>query len=477
MKKSMIAVIAIIMTILITLTGAVYAANENVTLEKVKDNICKIEFDSYGNLTKKLISVDNSSKTATLQVEVENIKTEEESVEPSEIFFVIDNSRSMRANSVVVDGQTVTRQEAVFSAAKLLAESILKQQPSTKIGVVSFSTNTDTSKVGTIEDASMVLQPTSNIDTIKAKIDGITANGDQTNIDAGLQVASNNFSTGAGINQYLILLTDGIPNTAVGGITQQYSGEVTTKTKETLQSIVDKGINIVTVMTGVNASYQPDPDGNLCAEAAGKTYYDLATEVFGTQAKPSYGKFYYVSDENATKTITENVYADVVQIVTNEITDIIVEDYLPDNIIENYDVAVTGVTSSNNYVVMENPVIDLANKKIIWNIQTLPAGAKVSFTYTLTLKEKFNENIINLETPTNKKVDVKYKAPTGEESTKTSDVSPSIILRKVDVSKEDNTVAPEKIPETGDKSGTLMAVILVSAILLCIGISKYFKEK
>lgn len=71
--------------------------------------------------------------------------------------------------------------------------------------------------------------PTGNIDEINNAIDGIQATGARTNIDAGLQVARNNFSTEGTLNKYLILLTDGVPNTAVGGPTMTYSGEVTTK--------------------------------------------------------------------------------------------------------------------------------------------------------------------------------------------------------------------------------------------------------
>ena len=60
-----------------------------------------------------------------------------------------------------------TRKQAVFTAAIDLAEKILTEQPSTKIGVVSFSTNSEISKEGTLEDASLVIKPSSDIDTIK----------------------------------------------------------------------------------------------------------------------------------------------------------------------------------------------------------------------------------------------------------------------------------------------------------------------
>lgn len=477
MKKNIISVLAVILIMLI-LASSVYAANEDVTLEKVKDNVCKIEMGEYGEVTKKLISVDNASKTVTLQVDVENTKTEEETVEPSEIFLVLDNSKSMTSNSVTVGTETVTRKEAVFNAAKTLSEAILKEQPSTKIGIVRFSTSTDSSKYGTLEDASLVLEPSSDISAIKSSIDGITANGDLTDIDAGIQVALNSFSNTKDLNKYLILLTDGVPNVVVGGPTQQYSGEIATKTKATLQKVKDNGINLVTVMTGVDSTYKPDADGNLSKDAAGKTYLDLATEIFGTQENPGYGKFYFVTDQNATKTITENVYSDVVKKITNEIKDITIEDYFPDNIVENYDIAVIETTVSSTKVVADQPVVDVVNKKITWNIEKLPAGEKASFKYTLVLKEKFNEKIIDLETPTNAKVDTKYTDPTETSKTVTSDVSPSIILKKVVKPEEkDNTTAPDVIPNTGDNSGMMIFAVIALGMLVCIGISKYFKIK
>ena len=438
MKKSILSLVVAVMLVIMMLTSSAYAANEDVTLDKVKEDVCKIDLGGYGNVTKKLVSVDNDTKTVTLEVNVENNKEEEEIIEPSEIFLVLDNSKSMTSNSLQVVTDTITRKDAVFNAAKALAEEILTEQPSTKIGVVRFSTNLDDSKQGTLEDANLVLTPSSNIEEIKSKIDGITMSGDRTDIDAGLKVALNNFSTEQNVNKYLILLTDGVPNTAVGGPILQYSGEVATKTKASLKAVADKGINIVTVMTGVNSSYMPDADGNTCADAAGKTYKDLATEIFGESSAP------------------------------------------------NYDIEVTQTTASSATVIAEQPVVDITNKKITWKIQKLPAGKKAGFTYTLKLKEKFNEKIIDLETPTNEKVDAGYKDPKGETKKETSDVSPSVILRKVPEEPKpeekpenviDNTVAPDVIPNTGDNSGLMIFAVIALGILVCVGISKYYKLK
>ena len=44
--------------------------------------------------------------------------------------------------------------------------------------------------------------------------------------------------------------------------------------------------------------------------------------------------------------------------------------------------------------------INTENNSITWNIETLSAGQTATFKYKLTLKDKFDEKIINVETPT-----------------------------------------------------------------------------
>lgn len=449
----------LIIVAIMLISTTVFAANEDVTLEKVKDDICKIELGGDGEVTRKLVSVSNEKKEIIIQVDAKNLKSKEEEIEPSEIFLVIDNSKSMTENTLA-DG--TTRKETVFKAAKTLATQILEAQPDTKIGVVSFSTNSDATKEGTIEDAKLVTELTSEITEITTAIDSIEATGARTNIDAGLQVAKNNFSTDTDeeLNKYLILLTDGVPNTAVGGPTMTYSGEVTTKTKATLKSILDENIDIVTVMTGVDSTYMPDADGMLSADAAGKTYQDLAEEIFGTQTNPNYGVFYYVTDENVETTITEKVFDDIVKIVENSIKDITVIDYLPDNIVANYD-----------FSIYEQPNIGEVSQKLketdnslTWEIGKLEAGVTATFKYKLTLKEEFDEKILNVETPTNTKLDVTYIGTDDTEKSETSDVVPSVILKK------DVTIAPDPIPQTGDGSFAIVVgiVVLIAVAAICV---------
>ena len=458
-------------SMIVTLATSVLAANEDVTLVKVKDNVCTIKLGEDGEVIKQLISVDNEKKEVTLQIDVKNLKSKEEETKPTEMFLVVDDSKSMSDNTLT-SGKT--RKEAVFTAAKTLAEQILKEQPSTKIGVVSFSSNSEISKEGTLEDAKLIIEPSNKIDEITSAIDNIQTTGGRTNIDAGLQTAKAHFSTETTLNKYLILLTDGVPNNSVG-TSLTYSGNTAKNTKATLKSIQDSGINIITVMTGVNSTYQPDPDGTSSAEAAGKTYKDLAEEIFGTQESPTYGKFYYVLDESVENTITKDVYQDVSVVIENEIKDITVVDYFPLNIVENYDFEIFEEANIGTVT----PTVDTKNNSITWKITTLKAGEIASFKYKLKLKEKFNEKIINVETPTNQKVDVEYTGTDGTNKKATSDVTPSIMLKK-DVTPEpkpeepkDNSIAPNPIPQTGDN----LAFVVLGMVVLAVGIVIYIRKR
>ena len=103
MNKKSIVLVSIITIISVFLFSTVYAASENVTLEKAEDNVCEIALGKDGKLTKKLISVDNDKKEATLQIDIENLN--DKNAMPAEIFLVIDNSKSM-ADNKLEDGQT-----------------------------------------------------------------------------------------------------------------------------------------------------------------------------------------------------------------------------------------------------------------------------------------------------------------------------------------------------------------------------------
>lgn len=133
--------------ILLLLTNLSFASYSTVTMSVIEEPICTIELGENSKFEKKLISKDLNNKEVTLQLQVTN---EEISNKPTgEIMLVLDNSDSM--NTEISEGKT--RKDLIFNSAKTLVSNLLKDNESLKIGIVSFSTNIDTSKEGTIEDA------------------------------------------------------------------------------------------------------------------------------------------------------------------------------------------------------------------------------------------------------------------------------------------------------------------------------------
>ena len=104
---------------------------------------------------------------------------------------------------------------------------------------------------------------------------------------AGLQLAKKQFSADNS-NKYMIILTDGLPNLAVGfNDLVSYDGAkaVINQTKSTLNSL--NNIEVITMLTGIaedEASFRTTGTNTY-------TYGQVITEVFGTEDAPTKGKF------------------------------------------------------------------------------------------------------------------------------------------------------------------------------------------
>ncbi len=435
--KKIISILTILLVILFT-SNVFAVTTSTLKLELVEDKQCNISLNDSGKVTKKLESISDEKKEVVLQVTVENTKQIETQILPSEIFLVIDNSLSMEEE---ID-TGITREEAVVAGAKGLATKLLQAQPSTKIGVVSFS-SLDFSKgesEGTLSDAKLRTLPTNSLNDVLSAIDSIEYTGPRTNIEAGVTIAQQNFST-ENNNKALIILTDGVPNNAVGGPTIKYSGEVATKTKAKLKEIKDSGIKIITVMTGV-----PDvvaPSTSVDNSTPNLTYKQLAQEIFGTEEMPLFGKFYFIQDDEINSTITKSVYKNVIVTKENELKDIKVVDYFPQEIIDNYDFEI--IEAANIGSVTSK--IDTSNNSITWNIETLSAGEIASFRYKLTLKENFNKEIIDQVMPTNSKVDASFVDIDGSAGSASSPDAPTIVLKQYTTTTPDPEEPEDPTPE------------------------------
>lgn len=447
MKK--IFIVTVFLTIL-TMASSVFAATP--TMEIVENNVCRIDLESSAYFEKKIVASDLPNNQVTLQLEVTN---NAETIIPSgELMLVIDSSDSMDTQV----GQT-TRKDIVLKSANSLVTKLLESNStSLKIGVVTFSTgtekqpNTDILVTGTAGDAQKVSDLTNNVSELTSKISAIDGTGPYTNLDSGLQLAKKSF-TSENNNKYIIVLTDGLPNLAVGyNDLVSYEGlkNVITQTKSTLQSLSE--YKVITMLTGIEneaANFRVEGDKTY-------TYGQVINEVFGSEEKPTVGKFYNINDSEIEETITVDIYYDLLPI-SKSLKDITVIDYFPQYIVDNFEFSyVKGIDVSN---ISAN--IDTATNSIRWKIEELPAGQTAVIKYNLKLKDNYDTKIIGEILDTNQNIEISYKNYEGTTMEKTSDVTPKIRLTQVDT-----TVAPTELPKAGSHYiiGGFIALAVLSVI-------------
>lgn len=444
--------------------SSVYA---NTSLELVEDNVCHIDFGGIGEFEKKITEFNETNKSATLTLTFKNIKSIEETKKDVEIFFVIDNSYSMTQGYV----GGITRKEAVIQSANSLIEKLFDSNPNVNIGVVGFS-SLDSSAgetEGTINDAKLQIGLSNSKDEVTQAVSDLSSlkTGPRTNIEAGLTIAQDNFSSEENIERYLVLLTDGVPNNATDGTFATYSGNVATRTKSKIEEIKSTGITTIGAMINL--------DSETLEPSTNKTYRALSEEIFGTVENPTTDTYYYITDEEIENTIVNEIFDDLIVRTDNTLKNITIVDYFPQEIIDNFNFEYVSIPNVGTV----SQAIDTSNNSITWNIELLSEGEIATLSYKLTLKEDYDMNIIDKILPTNEKVDI-----TGENNnnkiTESSNESPTI---RVKYKKEiivndvvDNTVAPDPIPQTGENSTMLIFSIVLIACIVFIA-RKFYLNK
>lgn len=436
----------IVFLLLIIMTSNVLAATK-VTMEIVEDNICKIDLNEECTLEKKIINTQLENHKITLQLKINN---NSKIIIPSgELMLVIDSSSSMND---IVEGET-TRKDLVLESANKLVQGLLEANPTTlKIGVVTFSSSSEKDEngyfiTGTAGDAQQVCEFTNDLTTLTNKISTIEGTGQYTNLDSGLQLANKQFS-GDDTNKYMIVLTDGLPNLAVGYndlVTYQGLTDVMTHTKSTLTSL--ENVEVITMLTGISdeeAVLREDKQNNLSY-----TYAQVIQEVFGTQEAPTKGSFYKINDTEIEETITDKIYHELLPI-EKSLDDITIIDYIPQEIADNFNISLTEDSIEFSATISED------QRTITWDVEKLSPGETLTLKFDLVLKEEFDESIIDKILSTNEKVDITYKDFDGTDKSDTSDITPKIKLIAEDT-------APVPIPDAGKD---MTAFIFVSGILL-----------
>ena len=452
--------LSIIFLLIISMATSTFATT--TTMEIVEDNICTIKLNDSSSFEKKIVNSDLTNHQVTLQLKVSN---NADIIIPSgELILVVDSSNSM---DTIVSG-TTTRKDIVLDSANKLVQSLLEaNSTSLKIGVVTFSTSNEVDPTtgylnpGTTADAQKVCDFSNDLSTLQTAISAIEGTGQYTNLDSGLQLAKSLF-TAENNNKYMIVLTDGLPNIALGyNDLVSYGGltDVITATKSTLNSLTD--IDVITMLTGIDneeATFRTDGTNTY-------TYGQVIEQVFGSEEYPTVGKFYNVSDTEIEQTITNNIYRDLLP-VEQCLKNISVVDYFPQYIVDNFEMTyVDGIDTSNI-----SSTIDTETNSITWTLEELAPGKTATIQYNLKLKDDFDETIIDKILDTNEKVDISFDDFDGTEQKKTSDVTPKIKLNSVPVPPVDDTVAPEPLPETGSH-------LLPISLVLLIGLTIFFGYK
>lgn len=431
-----------IFLILIFIANMSFASYSTVQMQVVDEPVCTLPIGENSKFEKKLINKDLANKKVTLQLQVTN---EEENIKPTgELMLVLDNSDSMNKN-VTSEGTngSVTRKDLIFNSAKTLVSNLLEGNDNLKVGIVSFSSNTDVSKEATLEDANVVSPLSNNVTELNNAISNIEANGPRTDLDAGITLASEQF-TKTDNNKYMIVLTDGVPNIALTYNNPYYSDDVINTTKAKLQQLENNGISVITMLTGID-------DENYVPVGITKTFSEIINEVFGTEENPTTGKFYYVTDNEVEKTITNDIYNSLLPI-SQSYKNIVIKDYFPQEIIDNFDFAYV----SNANIGEISAKVDTTDNSITWTIPELASGETATVQYTLALKENFDSSIVDKLLDTNEKVDITYDDFNGNNQSQTSDVTPVLKL----------TEPPAVLPYAGTTTFLIIAGVILAGTLI-----------
>lgn len=422
--------------ILILVANMSFASYSTVQMSVVEEPVATIEFGSNSKFEKKLISKDLTNKEVTLQLQVNNGEASKKST--GEIVLVLDNSDSMNNEITTTNGKT-TRKQLIFDSAKTVITNLLKDNKDLKISVVSFSTNTTASKEGTTEDATLVSGLSNSSSVLTNAIDSIEANGPRTDLEAGLDLASKQFSSTA-TNKYMIVLTDGVPNVSLGHNNPYYSDDTINATKAKLQAIEKQNIKLFTMLSGIS-------DESYVPSGTTKTFGEIINEVFGTTKTPTAGTFYYVSDDKIEETVT-TIYNSLMPI-SQSYKNIQIVDYFPKEIIDNFDFAYVEKANIGEI----SAKVDTTNNSITWTIPELASGQTATVQYKLKLKQNFDSNIVGKILNTNEKVDLSYNDFDNNKQEKTTDVTPKLKLAE----------PPTQLPKAGLNS--ILAGIIIITVL------------
>ena len=467
-------------TLLLSTYGICFAtvSANKTTVTVVDKSICEIKLKDMGDFTKELTDFDANKKEVTITLTLKNIMEQENITKPVEMFLILDNSHSMTTSY-----NNKEKRQYVAETASAFVDSIFDYFDDAKVGIVSFSSVDVGSTLGTEDDAKLLLNLSNSKDTVQNTITNYTTTeGPFTNIEAGLTIAEKNFTNNADSQKYIVLISDGVPNLCLDtNTTLKYSGIIAENTKKKLVDLKNKDYNIFSVLMGLTESNTPNPSAPTIADGSrNMTYRELAEEIFGTTSAPTAGNFYYIDYTNLSETVNTDIFNKITYSKDNTLKNIVVKDYFPREILENFNFEY--VKSPN--IGKVSAEVDSSDNSITWEIELLKEGEIATLSYKLTLKDEYDEEIVNKILPTNIKVDIDFETIDGKGNSN-SDVSPKIKLVVNDVEVPDNTpenipdntVAKDPIPQTGFNNILFVTLISIIAIFIIIKIKRLSEVK
>ena len=453
MNKKILSIFCVF-TFLFSLCSSSFAATvsaSKTTMSVVDKSICEINLKDKGKFTKELTEFDANKKEATITLTLKNIMEQENLTKPIEMFLVLDNSHSMTST---YEGKE--KRQYVAETATSFVNALFDHYENAKIGIVSFSSVNLGSTLGTENDAKLLLGLSDSKDTVQNTITNYTTTeGPYTNIEAGLAIAEKNFTNNTDSQKYIVLISDGVPNLCLDtNTTLTYSGVIATNTKNKLIELKNKGYNIFPVLMGLSESNVQNPSAPTIADGSrNMTYRELAEEIFGTTSAPTAGNFYYIDYTNLSETVNTDIFNKITYSKDNTLKNIVIKDYFPREILENFNFEY--VKSPN--IGKVSAEVDISDNSITWEIELLKEGEVATLSYKLTLKDEYNEEIVDKILPTNTKVDIAFKTVDGKGNSN-SDVSPKVKLVV------DKTISKAPIPQTGVYN--VLFIILASTLIV-----------
>ncbi|HIU52085.1 MAG TPA: VWA domain-containing protein [Candidatus Merdicola faecigallinarum] len=447
--------ILLIFILIMGLCSSVYATELKTNLNVVQQaSETKYLENDQGYISKTIVDSNKETGEVTVELKVANTKKDVLKSKDTEIVLVIDNSGSMDFKTA--DGRT--RKSILLDSAKKFVNIIFDTSSNVRIGVVKFCG--EMGLLAPVYAASVITKPTSNKEDI---MNGLTTMEKQkvqsgTNIQKGLMKAETLFSENAG-NKVIILLTDGLPNedgerNNVGDkemiLTNETYKKILENTKNELLNIKKNGIMPISLMTGVNSN-DVDDDGEVITS----TEEDIkAIEmIFGTEEKPTAGKFYNAKTTDIDKVVQEDITKDVQEVLNKPINEVKVVDYFPKDITENFEFSYVGEPSTGT----KSDKINTETNTIEWDIGKLKGDEVATLKYKLKIKDMKNMNLLNKTIATNEKVVLTYKDTASKDYTVTLTSSPTIQLSEV---KED--LNPEET-QNSSKDATISDGVLPAA--------------